>query len=45
MLIKFKYYIPRTEKQANPIKKPSVEKKLAPNGSKSGNIAPQMVAD
>ena len=26
-------------------KKPSAEKKLAPNGSRSGNVAPQMVAD
>ena len=32
------YYIPRTEKQANPIKKAIGGKKLAPDGIKSGNV-------
>ena len=39
------YYIPRMEKQANPIKKTFGGKKLALNGSKSGNVAPPIVAD
>ena len=33
------------EKQGNPIKKALGGKKLAPNGSRSENVAPQMVAD